>query len=250
MNTQWSEAFRFFAMHFTGGPTTPGAGAANSASMRQFLAACEQHIALMQTLSDEVGKGAQGAAQPLFQRLSAWQRTVESGHADPFAILRELGVFGTAATDPPATTLPRAAALQTRALELQGRMLAHGAEIARETMQRFSAQAATVPPEPAALYSIWIECAEEAYAARASSEDYCRTQGELINALNDLRVEQRSQVEQWARVLDLPTRSEINALIQRVRALERAQAPPKAKAKAKANARPTTARARRGKRAS
>ncbi|MCW5570519.1 MAG: hypothetical protein KIT78_05445 [Steroidobacteraceae bacterium] len=213
-------------------PGTPGAAAPGaapgSASLQQFLAACEQHVALMQTLAGEMGKGAQeSAGQPLFDRLSAWQRSVESGQADPFGILRELGAFGTqTAAHAPLASLQRMASLQTRVLELHARLLAHGADIAREAMQHFAARAGNAPSDPSSLYTAWIDCAEEAYATRANREDYCQSQAELINALNALRLEQRSQIEEWARTLDLPTRTEMNALIRRIKALETARAPP------------------------
>ncbi|HQW10196.1 MAG TPA: poly(R)-hydroxyalkanoic acid synthase subunit PhaE [Steroidobacteraceae bacterium] len=223
--------------------TAPGA-APGGASLQQFLAACEQHVALMQTLAGEMGKGAQeSAGQPLFDRLSAWQRSVESGHADPFGILRELGAFGAQAPQAPLASLQRMASLQSRVLESHARLLAHGADIAREAMQHFAARAVKAPPDPSSLYTTWIDCAEEAYANHANREDYCQSQAELVNALNSLRLEQRSQIEEWARALDLPTRTEMNALIRRVKALEAAQAsPPKAKP---AKSRPLRAKRRR-----
>ena len=225
MTAAWNDAFGLFAMHLTGQAAAPGADSPAAASLRQFLAACQQHVALMQALADEVAKGGQDAAQPLFERLSAWQRTVEAGRADPFAILRELGAFGMQGAVVPIASLQRIAPLQSRVLELHARMLAHAADIAREAMQRFAARAQQEPAlrDPAALYGAWVECAEEAYAARASREDYCEAQAGLVNALNALRLEQRTQFEEWARVLDLPTRAEVNALIRRVGVLERAR---------------------------
>lgn len=204
------------------GGATPGS-MPGGASLQQFIAACEQHIALMQALAAEIGKGAEDGGPPLFERLGAWLRTVESGRTDPFGVLRNAGAFGASATQGPLSGSGRIPSLQSRALELHARMLVHGADIAREALQRFAARSQQASPDPASLYSAWIECAESAYADRAHRADYCQTQAELINALNELRREQRSQVEDWARVLDLPTRDEVNALIRRIVALEVAQ---------------------------
>ncbi len=205
------------------GMNVPGfdarAAGAGGAGLQQFLAACEQHVALMQTLSAEMGKGMSGGPS-LFERLRTWQGAGGGASADPFAILRELGTFGVPSGHAQLESLRRMTALQSRVLELQGRMLAHGAELVRDAMQRFSARAEREPAGLSSLYAAWIDCAEEAYASRAHSEDYCQVQAELTNTLNALRMEQRSQIEEWARTLDLPTRTEMNALIQRIRALE------------------------------
>ncbi|MGC4028013.1 MAG: poly(R)-hydroxyalkanoic acid synthase subunit PhaE [Steroidobacteraceae bacterium] len=209
------------------GQMAPPPGGAGGAALQQFIAACEQHIALMQSMAAEITAGASGGSS-LFDRLSAWQGKAGGAGVDPFAILRELGTIGVPSGHAQVETLRRLNALQARALELQGRMLAHGAEIARDAMQRFAARAAQDPAAAlSSLYAAWIDCAEEAYASRAHREDYCQAQAELTNTLNALRVEQRSQIEEWARVLDLPTRTEVNALIQRISALEGARPPEK-----------------------
>lgn len=73
-----------------------------------------------------------------------------------------------------------------------------------------------------ALYDRWIECAEEAYARMAHSETYGDALAEYINAGSRWRADMQACVEQWARLLDLPTRAELNTLIERVNALEAA----------------------------
>ncbi|MGD9597479.1 MAG: poly(R)-hydroxyalkanoic acid synthase subunit PhaE [Steroidobacteraceae bacterium] len=200
-----------------------GGGGGSADPVQQFLAACEQHMGLMQAYASAAGQGAHGDAAPLLERLAEWQRGVAAGNADPFAFLRS-GGFGVPTGHAQVDGLRRLASLQSRALELHARMLGHGADIAREAMQLFAARAASARQGLAPLYATWIDCAEEAYAARVHREDYCKTQAELTNTLNALRAEQRSQFEEWARLLDLPTRTELDALIRRVRALEKALA--------------------------
>ena len=70
------------------------------------------------------------------------------------------------------------------------------------------------------LYDTWIDCAEDAYARTAHSEAFCNAQAELVNADSQWRQELRAAIEHWAKLLDLPTRSEINTLAQRLRSIE------------------------------
>jgi class III poly(R)-hydroxyalkanoic acid synthase PhaE subunit len=72
-----------------------------------------------------------------------------------------------------------------------------------------------------AMYDLWVECGEEAYAAAAHGTEFARAQSEVNDALMELKAEQQKQVEDWARALDLPTRTEMNTLIRRVNTLRR-----------------------------
>jgi polyhydroxyalkanoate synthesis regulator phasin len=84
------------------------------------------------------------------------------------------------------------------------------------------------PPQPTAmsaealrkLYDTWIDCAEDAYARAAHSEAFCNALAELVNASSQWRRELQASIEHWAKLLDLPTRSEINTLTQRLRSVE------------------------------
>jgi len=70
------------------------------------------------------------------------------------------------------------------------------------------------------LYDQWIDCAEQAYARTAHGEDFCQAQAEWVNASSQWRQEQQVSIEQSLKWLDLPTRSEINTLTRRLRAVE------------------------------
>lgn len=72
-----------------------------------------------------------------------------------------------------------------------------------------------------AMYDLWVDAGEEAYAAAAHGPEFARAQGELNDALMALKAEQRSQVEDWARALDLPTRTELNTILKRLNTLKR-----------------------------
>jgi Poly(R)-hydroxyalkanoic acid synthase subunit (PHA_synth_III_E) len=84
------------------------------------------------------------------------------------------------------------------------------------------------PPHAAALsaeavrklYDMWIECAEEAYARAAHGEAFCEALSEFVNASSQWRREVQASIEHSAKLLDLPTRSEINTLTRRLRSVE------------------------------
>jgi hypothetical protein len=70
------------------------------------------------------------------------------------------------------------------------------------------------------LYDGWIDCAEDAYGRIAHSEPFCSALADFMNASSRWRREAQSSMEYFAKLLDLPTRSEINSLMQRLKALE------------------------------
>ncbi len=70
------------------------------------------------------------------------------------------------------------------------------------------------------LYDVWIDCAEEAYARIAHSDSFSNALADFINASSAWRKESQANIEQWAKALDLPTRSELNTLMRRVNSLE------------------------------
>ena len=101
---------------------------------------------------------------------------------------------------------------------------------------------------PAALYDAWIDCAEEAFARAAHTEQFARLLADLCNLLSAFKVERGKLLEALARHLDWPSRAEVDSLHHQVRALTAAAeaaavkthsapgATPKAKANANTNA--------------
>lgn len=71
------------------------------------------------------------------------------------------------------------------------------------------------------LYELWIECGERAYAAVAHGDEFIKLQTDFMNRTMRMRVVQRRLAERVARTLDLPTRTEVNALHLQVRDLKR-----------------------------
>lgn len=72
-----------------------------------------------------------------------------------------------------------------------------------------------------AMFDLWIEAAEEAYAAVALSEEFRQVYGAFANAHMRLRAAVQQEVEQIGERLGMPTRSEMDAAHKRIAELER-----------------------------
>jgi hypothetical protein len=119
----------------------------------------------------------------------------------------------------------RMAGAQARMQDAQRRLQRLWSDALREAAAAYTAgwKAPAAPPDPEELrrlYDAWIDCAEDAYGRTAHSEEFCRALADFVNAGSDWRREFQADAEQWAKLIDLPTRSEINSLLQRVKALE------------------------------
>jgi len=72
-----------------------------------------------------------------------------------------------------------------------------------------------------ALYDLWVDAMEEAYAEIALSEEFSRVYGALANAQMRVRKQIQIEVERISRELGMPTRSELDSLSKRVHDLRR-----------------------------
>lgn len=72
-----------------------------------------------------------------------------------------------------------------------------------------------------AMFDLWIEAAEEAYAKVALSEPFQQVYAELGNAQMRLRAATQHEVERACESFGLPTRSEMDAAHRRIAELER-----------------------------
>jgi hypothetical protein len=72
-----------------------------------------------------------------------------------------------------------------------------------------------------ALYDLWVDAAEEAYAQIALSEEFRQAYGEMVNAQSRVRQLQQEQLEAMCAELGMPTRSEVMALGKRMHELRR-----------------------------
>ncbi len=137
-------------------------------------------------------------------------------------------------TDMPALGLNREHQLRwQRTLEAWSRMSAAQhrlqrlwSDVLQEAASAFAgplAAASRAPPSNEALHALydnWIDCAEQAYARAAHSDEFSEAMAEFVNASSEWRGNLKEGIEQYAKLLDLPTRAEINTLLQRLKALE------------------------------
>ncbi|MBD8873953.1 poly(R)-hydroxyalkanoic acid synthase subunit PhaE [Rhodanobacter sp. DHB23] len=72
-----------------------------------------------------------------------------------------------------------------------------------------------------ALYDLWVDAAEDAYAEIALSDEFRAAYGEMVNSQMRVRQLQQKQTGQWCRELGLPTREEVSSLGERLQQLRR-----------------------------
>jgi hypothetical protein len=108
--------------------------------------------------------------------------------------------------------------LMSRLAQLQAQLAGHWGEIARNAAQRFIARVGSAAggaptlDNALKLYELWINCAEESYAATVRKEEFCLLQAQLANTSAALLVEQRRHAETLARAFGLPSRTEVDTL--------------------------------------
>src|SRR3546814_11269373 len=71
-----------------------------------------------------------------------------------------------------------------------------------------------------AVYDLWIDAAEQAYAEIALSPQFGVAYGEMVNAQMRLRLANQNELERVCRELGMPTRSEVTATQRKMSAVE------------------------------
>lgn len=74
---------------------------------------------------------------------------------------------------------------------------------------------------PRALYDLWIDAAEEAFAEVAMSGEYRSIYGELVNTQMRVRAGINAEIERIGAQFGLPTRTEVDSLARQVQELKR-----------------------------
>jgi len=74
---------------------------------------------------------------------------------------------------------------------------------------------------PRALYDLWVDAAEEAYAEVALSEDFRKVYGDVVNAQMRVRSHVQAEVERIGTDLGMPTRTELNSVHKRLHEMRR-----------------------------
>ncbi len=206
-----------------------------------YAAAAERFFELMKTCGMSPGASTdwKSLAAPLATQFERWLQMSQAaapwfsgaamgsgagaGHGNPAAAAFAALPLGPAAVQ--GGEAPRAFELLGRLAQLQGELAKHWSQIAATAAQRFIAHVGAAPTAPATpqqalqLYELWVNCAEEAYAATVHRQDFSRLQAELANTSAALLAEQRRQAETLVRTFGLPTRNEVDALYAQVKDL-------------------------------
>lgn len=166
------------------------------------------------------------AAQGFVQQWQAWLQSVQA---------HGLSMPGTANGPVPAFGLQReqlmqqqelASAIQT-ALEANARYQTLIQQANAQGLERLQAKlaqrdAASAPiASLKALYDLWVDAAEDAYAEVALSDEFRAAYGEMVNSQMRVRQLQQRQTSQWCRELGMPTREEVASLGERLQQVRR-----------------------------
>jgi class III poly(R)-hydroxyalkanoic acid synthase PhaE subunit len=85
----------------------------------------------------------------------------------------------------------------------------------RETLEKL-AKDEKVIDSARSLYDIWVGCCEEVYAEEVRSPEYARIHGQLVNAQMALKRRMSVMVDETLGALNMPTRSELRTLQDRL----------------------------------
>jgi polyhydroxyalkanoate synthase subunit PhaE len=234
---QWQAFVAGAAPSFAAGA---GAAPAGPFGFAPFIDAAERFAAATRSFHDGTGDRSAPAAAAAAQVFGNFLRDQFadllkiSGGAQPWGSAPGGGADHSLPAELPALGLTREhqeraqrAAQAWRGMDdAQRRLQRLWSDTLREAASAFiarlgAAQSAPLTPDALnRLYDSWIDCAEEAYARTAHSEAFCDALADYVNASSHWRRESNAGAEFWAKLLDLPTRNEINTLAQRLRALE------------------------------
>lgn len=232
----------FFGGAYMDKPTGSGPPGPDAA----FAAAAERFFELLKAFGAPAAASARpgdwsSLAAPLAGQFEQWLRMSQAagpwfgqvppiapGGAAAFAAAAAGRSFGPLPLGPGA--VPNAEAqhgfeLLGRLAQLQGQLAAHWSQIAQTAAGNFIARMGRTGTSPLGtggalkVYELWVDCAEEAYAATVRKDDFCRLQAELANTSAALLVEQRRQAETLVRAFGLPTRNEMDALYGQLKEL-------------------------------
>lgn len=96
------------------------------------------------------------------------------------------------------------------------------ADVGKQSIERVKARlderqaAGEVPIDSTKkLFNLWVDCSEEVYAEFVMSDDYVRLHGEMTNALMALKKQERAMLDDSLEAMNLPTRREMDTLLQR-----------------------------------
>jgi hypothetical protein len=235
----WRQWQAFAALLSSANPAPHPRPARDSAfGFAPFVDAAERFTAAARSFLDgadsasarAAGEAARAFSDFLREQFADFQMPWSAGHGTvdaPPAPMANAPAFGP--TREHQQRWQRAAEAWRRIDDAQRRLQRLWSDALREASTAFAAQLG--PPQATAvsaetmrkLYDMWIECAEEAYARAAHGDAFCDALSEFVNASSQWRQELQASIEHSAKWLDLPTRSEVNTLMHRLRSVEEQQ---------------------------
>lgn len=98
-----------------------------------------------------------------------------------------------------------------------------GIEAVHKFQEYLAAPPADAPPLQSLkeIYGKWVDVCEDVYAKYATSEEYTRLYGEVVNALMAVKGQANELIDDVAVQFNLPTRKEVDSLHQRMHDLRR-----------------------------
>lgn len=166
------------------------------------------------------------AAQGFVQQWQAWLQSVQAhGLPMPGAVDGPMPGFGLH-REQLMQQQELAAAIQA-ALEANARYQQLIQRANTQGLERLQAElaqrdAASPPVESLkALYDLWVDAAEDAYAEIALSDEFRAAYGGMVNSQMRVRQLQQRQTSQLCRELGMPTREEVSSLGERLQQLRR-----------------------------
>jgi polyhydroxyalkanoate synthase subunit PhaE len=239
----WHQWQAFAGLWAPGAPGVPGPAAGPAGDgvpgFAPFIDAAERFKAAAQKLLEGAAGGAASAAQAV-QNFSDFLRDEFADARLPWNAAFGPGAGTAAGAQQPAMAgwpalgpmrehqqrWQRMSEAARRIDDAQRRLQRLWSDALRQAAADFAARLQPLPPGAVdaealrKLYATWIDCAEDAYARTAHGEAFCNAQAQLVNAGSQWRQELQAGIEHWAKLLDLPTRSEINTLVLRLRSIE------------------------------
>jgi hypothetical protein len=230
----WRQWQAFAAGAVPGFAAAAGAAPGSAFNFAPFIDAAERFASATRSFYEAAAEGSPPAALAAAQVFGDFLRDQFADFKMPWGIAPASG-----ADDPLSGALPalgltrehqeraeRAARAWRGMADAQRRLQRLWSDALRDAALAFTARLGATPSAPLTpdalnkLYDSWIDCAEAAYARTAHTESFCDALADFVNASSRWRRESNAGAEVWAKWLDLPTRSEINTLAQRLRALE------------------------------
>ncbi len=179
--------------------------------------------AFLDMLQGMRGPGLQGFEQWLEQVSSSFNG-LGGGHNDPLSWLRT-PTFGVAREHQ-----QRWQGLALAQADYQQRTQAYNALMLKATQDAYAVfegklaqceQPGRQIQSARALFDLWVDSAEEAYAKIALSQEFREVYGELVNAQMRLRGSVQREVEHACASFDIPTRTELDGAHRKIAELER-----------------------------